>query len=100
MARVKFDSGVYTHHLAPFAEVNGGAMEFVFDSPFSNPLYSFRGPARLAGEFHPFGSGPTRISLHPIGAPQGLPFVSGELYTQISAEENAQGGTGTPSEGV
>ena len=97
MARPKYDSGVYTHHLAPFADVNGGAEEFVFDTPFSNPLFSFRGPGRVAGEFRAFGSGPTLISLHPTGAPQGLPFENGNYYIQDSQD---QGPDGLPEGGV
>ena len=87
----KFDSGVYTHHLAPFAEVNGGAMEFAFDTPFSNPLFSFRGVARLAHEFKVVASGGEPIiELHPIGAKQGQPFINGEWYIQDSQQVNTE----------
>ena len=82
--RPQFDSGVYTHRLAPFADVNGGAMEMVFETPFYNPLFSFRGPARVAGEFRPFGSGIPGISLHQLAAPQGVPFEVSEIYIQFS----------------
>lgn len=81
----------YTHRLAPFADVNGGAEEFVFEAKYNNPLYSFRGPARLAGEFLPFGEIPPTISLHPTGAPQGLPVVTGDLVIQASNEINSEG---------
>lgn len=81
----------YTHRLAPFADVNGGAEEFVFEPATQNPLYSFRGPARLAGEFLPFGEIPPTISLHPTGAVQGLPFVTQDILIQESNEIDASG---------
>ncbi len=89
--RPRFDSGPYTHHLAPFADVNGGGMEFVFDSGLANPLFSFRGPARLAGEWKVVASGGEPvISLHPIGALQGQPFINGMYHIQDSQEVNKE----------
>jgi hypothetical protein len=95
VAKQKVSSGPYQHHVAPFARVNGGAEEFVFEMGFGLPLYSFRGDARLAGQFLPFGSGPTMVSLYPTGAPQGIPFVNGDFYTQASED---QGSDGLPGE--
>ena len=93
--RPKFDSGPYTHHLASAAEINGGAMEFAFDSNMSLPLVSFRGAARLAGEFKAIRSGGEPIiSLHPIGAPQGQPFINGEWWIQDSEQAPTGGGVG------
>lgn len=81
-----FDSGPYSHRLASFARVNGGAPEFVFETPFQNPLVLFRGIARLAGQFLPFGNGLPRVSLHPVGAPQGLPLIT--HYRDVLDESN------------
>lgn len=86
-SRPTFDSGLYSHRLAPFADVNGGAEEFVFETPFQNPVFLFRGPGRLAGSFLPSGSGYPEISLHPIGAPQGIPQVTGDIEGQIESNE-------------
>ncbi len=90
--RPKFDSGPYTHHLAPFADVNGGGMEFVFDSGLANPLFSFRGAARLTdGEFKIIASGGRPIiSLHATGALQGQPFINGMYHIQESQEVNQE----------
>lgn len=85
------NSGVYTHKLAPFSRVNGGAEEFAFVMPTTLPLVSFRGAARLAGQFNVVEENPI-ISLHPIGAPQGLPFINNTLDIQDSEEQNEQGG--------
>jgi hypothetical protein len=87
----RHNSGVYEHKLAPFAAVNGGAEEFAFLMPTTLPLISFRGPARLAGQFLAYQPNPS-ISLHPIGAPQGLPFINSDLYIQDSQEQNNNGG--------
>jgi hypothetical protein len=87
----KYNSGVYAHTLAPFSRVNGGAEEFAFVMPTTLPLISFRGPARLAGQFNPFQPNPI-ISLNPIGAPQGLPFVNSDFYNQESQNQNSNGG--------
>ena len=81
MGKKEHNSGVYAHKLAPFAAVNGGAEEFAFLMPTTLPLISFRGPARLAGQFLPFSEEAPAVSLHPIGAPQGLPFVNQDIYT-------------------
>jgi hypothetical protein len=85
--RPNFDSGPYSHRLAPAADINGGAEEFVFESPFQNPLYLFRGIARLAGQFLPFGAGPAIISLHPTGAPQGIPLLTESPEVQIESNQ-------------
>lgn len=87
----KHNSGVYTHTLATFARVNGGAEEFAFDMPTTLPLISFRGAGRLAGSFSAFGGEPI-ISLHPVGAAQGIPFINSDLYSQQSQEQNNSGG--------
>lgn len=92
MGKKEHNSGVYAHKLAPFAAVNGGAEEFAFLMPTTLPLISFRGPARLAGQFLPFSEEAPAVSLHPIGAPQGLPFVNQDIYTQESQEINGSGG--------
>lgn len=88
--RQAFDSGVYTHRISPFADVNGGAETFVFETPFQNPLIVYRGPGRLAGQFLPFQAIP-EISLHPIGAPQGLPIVTRDIWQQESNQINGEG---------
>jgi hypothetical protein len=85
------DSGYYRHTLAPFSRVNGGAEEFAFVMPTTLPLISFRGAARVAGQFNPFQPNPI-ISLNPIGAPQGLPFVNNDIYIQESQQQNESGG--------
>lgn len=74
------------YRLAPFASVNGGAEEFAFMQTLENPVYSFRGPARIAGQFLVFGSGPARASLYPQGAPQGIPQVTGDFLFQNPSE--------------
>lgn len=82
----------YQHSLAPFADVNGGAEEFAFEQTYANPLFSFRGIARLAGEFKGVASSSAPIiSLHPIGAPQGQPFINGEWYIQESLRQQQEG---------
>src|ERR1700740_2772952 len=87
LQRPTFDSGPYSHRLAPAADINGGAEEFVFETPFYNPVYLFRGPGRLAGQF--FVSEPSpQVSLHPTGAPQGLPQVTGDIESQESNQIN------------
>jgi hypothetical protein len=87
----KTESGPYRHHLAPFAVVNGGAMEFAFERPSTLPLFSFRGDARVAGEFKVFGAGAPIIELHPIGAPQGQPFINGMYHIQETEEISNSG---------
>lgn len=89
-------AGPYRHTLAPFASVNGGAEEYAFERPTSLPLILWRGAARIAGQFLAFNPD-VRISLHPTGAPQGLPFENGSIYIQDS--ENA-GTDGLPEGGV
>jgi hypothetical protein len=88
-------SGPYVHDLAPFSTVNGGAEEYAVRRG-QIPLINFRGPARIAGQFLAFNPD-VRISLHPTGAPQGLPFENGNLYIQDS-ENN--GTDGLPEGGV
>lgn len=60
--------------------------------PTTLPLISFRGAARLAGQFLPVSAEAPSISLHPVGAPQGLPFVNQDIYIQESQEQNSSGG--------
>lgn len=88
-------AGPYLHELAPFAGVNGGAEEYAVVRG-QLPLISFRGPARIAGQFQAFNPD-VRISLRPTGAPQGLPFENGSIYIQDS-ENN--GTDGLPEGGV
>lgn len=77
LLRPTFDSGPYSHRLAPAADINGGAQEFVFETPFENPVYLFNGPGRLAGQLLPFGNGAPKISLHQLYTRQGIPIVTG-----------------------
>jgi hypothetical protein len=88
-------SGPYVHELAPFADVNGGAEEYAVKRG-QIPLISWRGAARPAGQFLAFSSD-VRISLHPTGAPQGLPFENGNYYIQDSEDNGADG---LPGQGV
>lgn len=67
----KLKGDVYSHTLAPAAEINGGAEEFVFEPAFGLPVQVFRGAARLAGAL--LITERPEIALHPTGAPQGIP---------------------------
>lgn len=92
LVRPTWDSGPYSHRLAPAADINGGAEEFVFETPFENPVYLFRGPGRLAGQLLPFGGGAPSISLHQLYARQGTPILTENPYAQT--ESNAINGEG------
>lgn len=83
--RPTFDSGPYSHRLAPAADINGGAQEFVFETPFENPVYLFRGPGRLAGQMLPFGNGTPNISLHQLYTKQGIPILTGHPDAQTES---------------
>lgn len=92
LQRPTFDSGPYSHRLAPAADLNGGAQEFVFETPFEDPVYLFRGRGRLAGQMLPFGNGLPSISLHPTYIPQGMPIITGNPEAQ--QESNSIDGEG------
>ncbi len=87
--RPLFKGPVYYHRLAPFAAVNGGAEEFVFLAPTTLPIVLFRGAARLAGQL--LATERPMLSLHPTGAPQGLPQLTGSFYTQEAGQNNEIG---------
>ena len=89
--RPTFDSGPYSHRLAPAADINGGAEEFVFETPFENPVYLFNGPGRLAGQLLPFGNGAPKISLHPLYTKQGIPIITGNPEQQESNSIDNEG---------
>lgn len=98
LIRQGVENGPYRHTLAPAADINGGAMEMSFLPAWANPLFSFRGIARLAGQFLPFGSGRPSLSLHPIQPKMGLPMVTGEFYFQ-APDDNAVNSEGVPING-
>ena len=78
--RPRLTGNVYHHILAPTSDLNGGAEEFVFQTPFALPVTVFRGAARLAGQFKAVAR--PALALAPTGAPQGIPQQFSDFYMQ------------------
>ena len=80
--RPTWDSGVYGHFLAPAADIDGGAEEFSFVTPFENPVFLVRGPGRVAGQLYAFQPNTALVSLQPVAPADGIPLYGGSPYAQ------------------
>lgn len=73
----------YNHRLAPAADINGGAEEFVFERKWHDPLLLITGAGRQAGQF--FATEKPIAVFSPAGNPQDiLQQSTGDFYIQES----------------
>jgi hypothetical protein len=75
----------YNHRLAPAADINGGAEEFVFERKWHDPVQLYTGIARLAGQF--FATAKPVVVLNAANPPSDiLELSTGSYYVQEAGE--------------